>query len=368
MSSRASSSSSPASSAAGSSRSESALPRRAFLQSSLAAGAAAMAFPLVITTSRTARASALGILGRDEHTYEMVHDWLMPPAEIKWGDTHGLAQDRDGRIYVAHTVHPSSEKGDAVVVFDEKGAFIESFGAEFKGGAHGLDLRAESGEEFLYHCDTNRRLVVKTNLKGEVIWTIDRARINESGEYTEGMNWVPTNACFAKNGDVFIGDGYGSSFIHRFDINGNLLGTIARPGRDEGRVNCPHGLWVDARSGEEKLVVADRSNRRLQYFSLDGEHLGFVTEGMRLPCDFSIRGDLMVVPDLESVVTILDKENTVVAHLGDGKPTNLRGAPREQFIQGKFIHPHDALWLANGDILVAEWVPVGRITLLRKTA
>jgi hypothetical protein len=29
------------------------------------------------------------------------------------------------------------------------------------------------------------------------------------------------------------------------------------------------------------------------------------------------------------------------------------------------VHPHDAIWLANGDILVAEWVPIGRVTLLR---
>ncbi len=56
----------------------------------------------------------------------------------------------------------------------------------------------------------------------------------------------------------------------------------------------------------------------------------------------------------------------VAAHLGDGHPSNLRGAPREQFIPGKLIHPHDAMFLRNGDILVAEWVPIGRITLIRR--
>jgi len=29
------------------------------------------------------------------------------------------------------------------------------------------------------------------------------------------------------------------------------------------------------------------------------------------------------------------------------------------------VHPHDAIWLANGDVLVAEWVPIGRVTLMR---
>ena len=84
-----------------------------------------------------------------------------------------------------------------------------------------------------------------------------------------------------------------------------------------------------------------------------------------MPCDMKVRGDRMLVPDLESVVTILDGGNRAIAQLGDGHPSALRGEPRERFIPGKFIHPHDAIWLSNGDILVAEWVPIGRITRLR---
>jgi hypothetical protein len=78
-----------------------------------------------------------------------------------------------------------------------------------------------------------------------------------------------------------------------------------------------------------------------------------------------LREGVMLVPDLSSVVTLLDDENSVIAHLGDGHPTSLRGAPRADFVPGRFIHPHDAIFLANGDILVAEWVPIGRVTLLR---
>jgi len=39
---------------------------------------------------------------------------------------------------------------------------------------------------------------------------------------------------------------------------------------------------------------------------------------MRQPCHFHTRGDLLLVPDLKSVVTLLDGENKVVAKLGDG--------------------------------------------------
>ena len=81
---------------------------------------------------------------------------------------------------------------------------------------------------------------------------------------------------------------------------------------------------------EPALAVADRGNRRIQYLSLDGKHLGFITDGMRMPCDMKVRGDRMLVPDLESVVTILDAKNAPVVQLCDGNPSSLRGAPREQ--------------------------------------
>lgn len=114
------------------------------------------------------------------------------------------------------------------------------------------------------------------------------------------------------------------------------------------------------------LAVADRGNNRIQYFDLDGKHVKFVTDKMRRPCHFDIQGGLMLIPHLDSVIALLDENGQTVSWLGDGYPTDLRGKPRENFIPGKFVHPHDAMFLQNGDILVAEWVPQGRVTLLKK--
>ena len=94
---------------------------------------------------------------------------------------------------------------------------------------------------------------------------------------------------------------------------------------------------------------------------------------LREPCHFDVRGDLMVCPDLDSQVCLLDKDYKVIAQLGDGieengKRGSRRGQSRAEFTPGKFITPHGAIFLNNGDILVAEWLPIGRITLLRKIA
>ncbi len=304
------------------------------------------------------------IVGQGDHVYEVYHDWLTPPSNIQWGDTHGLALDSHHRIYVAHTVHPGSVCTDAVLVFDPHGKFIESWGSQFVGGAHGLDLRKEDGVEYLYHCDIRRRLVCKTDLKGKILW--EKTAPLESGVYKDATTWCPTNVAFSPNGDLFVGDGYGSSYIHRYTKDGDHKGIVIEPGSEAGKVREPHGLWIDHRSKEPKLVVADRANHRLQEFTLEGKHLGFVTEGMRRPCHIHYKGSLALVPDLDSVVNILDKDNKVIAALGDGHPSDLRDAPREKFIPGKFVHPHAAIWINHKDIVVVEWVPIGRVTMLKK--
>ncbi len=339
--------------------------RREFILQSTASMAG-----LTVLGTRGAFASAdvyTGLfIGSGDHTYEVVHDWLTPPPDILFGDTQGVAQDSHGRIYISHTVHPDSQKKHAIAVFDNHGRFLTSWGERFAGGGHGLDLRTENGREYLYHCDTAHRQVVKTTLDGTVVWEMGVPA--EAGVYSIGgkeQPFIPTNVAFSPNGDFYITDGYGSDWIHQFDIRRNYIRTFGGKGREPGKVLNAHGIWLDDRGKEPLLVVADRANSRMQYFTLDGKHVKFATEGMRQPCHFHICGDEMLIPDLRSVLTIVDRDNRVVAQLGDGDPSNLRSHPRQEFIPGKFIHPHAAKYLHNGDILVAEWVPIGRVTLLR---
>src|SRR3954453_19406324 len=126
--------------------------RRTFLQ-------AASLAPAIIGTTAKADTKA-PVIGTGDHTYECIHDWGELPAGIKYGNTHGVVEDSQGRIFVHHTVHSTSEIPDSMVIFDDKGKFIKSWGKEFKGGAHGLHIAKEGSTEFLYLCDTARALVV----------------------------------------------------------------------------------------------------------------------------------------------------------------------------------------------------------------
>jgi hypothetical protein len=346
--------------------------RRSFLAACSATGLA-MAIPPFYVHASDKSGNRLPVLGSGAHSYECVHDWLVPPEGLVWGDTHGLCQDQQGHIYVGHTVHKSSMRGEAVVVFDEKGNFVRAFGEGFRGGAHGLKLRLERKEEFLYHCDINRCRVVKTTLSGAEIWVHGYPK-EDSNYSAQPIDFVPTNVAFAPNGDFYVGDGYGSNHMLRYSMDGKFLGEIAKPGHADAELDNPHGQWVDPRGDKPLLVIADRGNRRIQTFTLDGAHLKTIKDEtrLRMPCNFHTQGEWMVCPDLDSQVCILDREYNVVVQLGDGKSENgevgsRRTQARSDFTPGKFITPHDAIFLHNGDILVAEWLPIGRITLLRRT-
>ncbi len=340
--------------------------RREFLKHAAAGVALVGLAPHVIASDKTGNRPP--VLGSGEHQYEAIHDWGELPAGHVYGNTHGVAVDKEGFIHIKHTVGKGAVCEDAIVVFDAEGKFVRSWGKQFKGGAHGLHLNVENGSEFLYLCDPKRHLVAKTDLQGRELWRIWAPET--CAGYHEPDDYRPTNVATAPNGDFYVADGYGKSFIHQYDSNARLIRTFGGKGKGEGQTDCPHGLMVDTRSGgEPKLVVADRANHRLQYFSLSGKHLSFVTDELRAPCHFHTKGELMVVPDLDSRVTLLDGQNKLVTHLGEGAGyAGVRDKKRDAFVPGKFVAPHSAYFDHDGNIFVVEWVEVGRVTKLRKIA
>jgi hypothetical protein len=94
--------------------------------------------------------------------------------------------------------------------------------------------------------------------------------------------------------------------------------------------------------------------------------------GVNLPCHFSERRGEFVIPDLGARVTLMDRENKVIANLGDDSAaktwSELRKQTRDRFTPGKFVCPHGACFDHVGNILVVEWVEVGRVSRLRKVA
>jgi len=356
-----------------------AISRRRFL----ATTAVALAAPRVLTAQKSER---LPIVGAGAHRYEVLHNWPQLPHNYTWQITHNVAVDQEGLLYVIHEGREELKDHPSIFVFDEKGKFVRAFGQQFQGGGHGLEVRTEGREQFLYVTGyQGLKNFAKLTLTGEQVWE-KRAPMDSElypkGEDTQpAKRWgrdafMPTNYAFLPDGGFFLADGYGSYRIHRYDKDGKWVSKFGGLGTGPGEFNTPHGIAIDNRPGRApSVVVADRANKRLQWFTFDGKHLKTL-DGFILPANIDVRQGVLLVPDLSARITLLDADDQVIAHLGEDpewreKVTKDRNAMRrdekgEGWVSGKFLHPHDACFDATGNIFVAEWVQTGRITKLRK--
>jgi len=310
-------------------------------------------------------------LGTGTHQYDVNHNWAKLPAGKAFGYTHGVGVDKADNVYIFH--QPASNPAnttwqDALVVFDRNGNFKSSWGPEFAKGAHGLFLSDEGGTEYLYLSDYELRRVAKFTLDGKHVLDF---KIAPKPEIYMGEPYRPTDVAVEKNsGDVYLFDGYGQPWVHVYDKKANYKFSIGGAGKEAGKLSGPHAGNIDYRHGEPELYVADRGNNRIQIFTLDGKHKRFVTAEQDMPCNFAYYKDEIYIPDLKARVTILDKNDKLIAHLGHGE--EFPKTPGWPNIQDKlkpelFSSPHQVRVDSHGDIYVVEWISTGRVTkLVRK--
>jgi hypothetical protein len=364
-------------------------PFRSHISRRTFAGMTAMtAITAAAATPAMARVRRVGgetILGEGAHTFRVRHNFPQLPDRYTWQTTHNVAVDAAGNLYVIHEGKKEQKDHPAIFVFDPAGKFIRAFGSEFQGGGHGIEVRKEGNEEFLYVCGYQQvKAFAKMTPNGEIVWY--RKAPMESGAYTAGEDtsttpswnrrgFLPTNFAFLDDGGFLLADGYGSFKIHRYDKDAKWMSSFGGAGEGKGTFNTPHGIWIDRRPAadgsarEPSIVVCDRAHDTLQILGMDGAYKETIT-GFGLPANIDTWKNLMVVPELKSCVTLLDEKNAVVARLGRAverldEVKNLRGQP-DQWRDGEFVHPHDACFTPSGDIFVAEWVATGRVTKLER--
>jgi sugar lactone lactonase YvrE len=303
------------------------------------------------------------IVGSGTHVYEIAKGWAKVPSHVVLGYTHGIVVDSQDNVFVFHTETPS------VIKFDKNGNYLSSWGEEFEGGAHGFLLHKEGNEEFFYITDTKRGLMVKLTIDGWPVLTLGTPDMPDV--YNNERKFIPTDVCVAPNGDIYVTDGYGQNWIHQYDTKGSLIRSWGGTGSELGRMKCPHGISIDMRGPEPEVYVADRGNFRIQVFTLDGKHKRFIVNDMDMPCSFYYDGDEMFFPDLHSRVTIFDKNDRLITHLGEDqqayKQQGWPNLPLDYFRPNKFSSPHGVCVDSQHNVYVAEWTQHGRITkMIRK--
>ena len=179
---------------------------------------------------------------------------------------------------------------------------MRAFGSQFQGGGHGIEVREESGEQFLYVCGYQQvKSFAKLDLKGEVVW--QQHAPMAAGGYAAGEDtnpqeiwgrdrFMPTNFAFLPDGGFLLTDGYGSYRIHRYDKDGNWMSCFGGLGDGHGKFG--------------RVSILDSSNRVVA-------RLGDDSERIRADSKFQIRSDPQV------------------------------------WRPGRFVHPHDACFDREGN-------------------
>jgi hypothetical protein len=263
--------------------------------------------------------------------------------------------------------------------------------------AHGITLVEEGGVESLWIADNGRKRqyglgyqyppsdgpffgqVMKTSLDGEVLWILSKPDIEA---YREG-NYSPTlvavnEEALGGNGDIWVADGYGESYVHRFGKSGEYLGSINGE-EGAGRFNCPHGIFIDRRKEEPELYVSDRANHRVQVYDMEGRFIrSFGDDFLSSPSGFVTDGDLMVVAELRARLAVLDLGDNLVCYLGDNEDVCVNDGwpngknqggdiiPTGLLRPGLFNSPHGMAVDRQGNLFVAEWLIGGRFVKLEK--
>lgn len=243
-------------------------------------------------------------------TFEVDKAWPKLPPKWKLGDPSSFAIDAKDNVWVLHRprtlLKPEEAKMAAppVVVFDTAGNFVRAWGGDAPGyqwpeREHGIHIDHQG---FVWvtgnNCPTNgiKNLrpvaddqIVKFTQEGKFVLQIGRSTESKGNKDTRNVHraadvWVhpPTN-------EAFVADGYGNRRVAVFDATTGafkrMWGAFSNAPTDEdhcmvtspktfpaGRgpeqFNIVHALRV---SKDGMVYVADRENRRVQVFTMQGK-------------------------------------------------------------------------------------------------
>ncbi len=292
--------------------------------------------------------------------FEVVEGWEKLPEGWSFVEVAGVATDSRDRVYAFNRgEHP-------MIVFDSDGNFLDAWGEGVFTNPHGLYI---GPDDRIYAADNFDHTVRIFNTDGVLLDTLgERHRPSDTGfvvgetpvQYGGGPFNRVTNVALDAAGDLFIADGYGNARVHKFSGDGEHLFSWGEPGTGPGEFRLPHAIAIDP---DDRVLVADRENSRIQLFAPDGSYLAEWSHVTR-PDDLFIDPDgLLYVaelgeragrsPDVEILphmphasVAILDLDGELITRFGGADPVR----------PGNFFAPHGIWADAHGDLYVAEVV------------
>ena len=272
------------------------------------------------------------IVGRGEFTYEVYHDWGKLPAGLKYGNTHGVAEDSAG----PHLRAPHRARDHGPARHDgrlrREGRVRPQLGQAVRGRrARAAHPEGGARTSSCILCDTKRATVTKMTPRG-------RGRVG--ARLSEGVSEVPGERGRLARREVLADQRRRRPrrrHLRRRRLRLELHQSIRRVrastsapsaarARKPGQIDCPHGLIVDsagrdagaARRGPRATAGCSGSRSTARTSGFD--------DGFPHPCHFSEHKGTMVVPDLFAKVTLIDRREQRDRRTRRQRPRFVEGA------------------------------------------
>lgn len=296
------------------------------------------------------------VLGQGALRYRAQRHWgQLDRAHYPVKDCHGMTEDRNGRIVLL-----TNDTHNNLIAYDKSGKFMAAWETRFP-TAHGLEIEDHHGEDRYWITDHDVQCLSINTADGHELRRIGPEAV--AAKYPDISKYHPTNTAFTADGDFFISDGYGSSFIHHFDPQGRYISSFGGPGNTPANLNEPHAVWIDTRSAKPSVLICDRGNEMLKWFSLAGELLRIVPVPGARPSNVaqfhSANGRFknhIAIASLNGMILILDANDRVVSAVGGEAPRYVAGKLEMlQVFNYTFNHPHDVYVDSAGSLYVPQW-------------
>ena len=281
--------------------------------------------------------------------FQTIEGHFKLPEGRTWGSTSAVDIARDGRsIWVAErcgantcVAEPTTGKMsalDPVLLFDESGKLVRSFGAGMMAFPHGIHVDRDGN---VWVTDGNGNApqaasgagggaagagtaaggaaqaggrgtaptapppgatvghqVFKFSPEGKVLLAIGMAG---GATGPDQCCWQPNDVITNDNGEIFISEGHGANQNDRilvFSPDGKkIVRQFGKRGSGPGDFNQPHALAFDAQG---RLFVGDRGNNRVQIFDRSGKFIADWPQFSRPSGLFIDRNGMLYSADSES--------------------------------------------------------------------
>ena len=312
--------------------------------------------------------------------FEMDKTWPKVPAKYRMGFGSAVTGDSDGNIWVLSRpktlANPRSTAADTksipappVMEFDQAGNFIRGWGGEngpgyqWPSNEHGLTVDSKGFVWVLGNADgksnnpanlPNDNQVLKFTKEGKFVMAIGKSGQTGSNK-TEVLRGATSIFYVARTNETFVSDGYGNSRVMVYDADTGkfkrMWGAYGNKPLDEAdrpKRTPPSPIpWVavsevlkqfaspihDVKVSDDGLVyLADRGNKRVQVFTLDGKFIAEQFVGLDSKYGLQARG-IAFSPDQR----FLFLGGTPVVYILNRKTLEVLGAFRTG--QGDQAHP-----------------------------